>query len=98
MAKQDKKLTRTLRKHGLRKSVAQDLSKKAASGKMATEDAVSKAADQLRTAAARLEGHVDANRSQAAKKAARTRKRKAAERSASARKGARTRARQRAAH
>jgi len=94
MAKQEKKLVKSLRERGLRKSTAIDVVKAtngAAKSKAARRVAadLSSVVDELRD---RLrEG--PAKRSAAAKKAAKTRKRKARARSQAAKRGARTRAR-----
>ena len=95
-SKQQQDLFDVLRSSGIRKKVARGLSKTAGKESPKRSRELSAAAEQLRKAAATLDGHaVDPRRSQAAKKAARTRKRNAAQRSEAAKRGARTRARSR---
>lgn len=92
--KRDKDLLETLRKSGLRKKVAQALTRpdaKTTRGKQAP--LVTRTVENLRTAALELEKRVSGpSRSAGAKKAASTRKLGAARRSAAARKAAKTRA------
>jgi hypothetical protein len=93
--KRDKKLYGKMRDHGIRKSVAKDLSKLPASvsgGKQAPKP-LRDAVERLEGLVKELKGHTDSgDRKTAARKAARTRSQTAASRSASARKAARTRA------
>ena len=93
--KQDKKLYGKMRDHGIRKSVAKDLSKLPAhvSGGKQAPKPLRDAIERLEGLVKELKGHADSGDQQtAARKAARTRKQNAASRSASARKAARTRA------
>jgi hypothetical protein len=94
--KQDKKLYGKMRDHGIRKSVAKDLSKLPAhvSGGKQAPKPLRDAVDRLEGLVKELKGHTETGeRKTSARKAARTRSQNAAGRSASARKGARTRAR-----
>lgn len=93
--KQDKKLYGKMRDHGIRKSVAKDLSKLPAhvSGGKQAPKPLRDAVERLEGLVKELKGHTDSGeRKTAARKAARTRSQNAASRSASARKAARTRA------
>jgi hypothetical protein len=93
--KQDKKLYGKMRDHGIRKSVARELSKlpgHVSKGKQAPKP-LRDAVDRLEGLVQELKGHTDSGtRKTAARKAARTRSQNAASRSAAARKAARTRA------
>lgn len=94
--KRDKKLYDKMRDHGIRKSVAKDLSELLAhvSGGKQAPKPLRDAVERLEGLVQELKGHLDSgDRHTAARKAARTRSQNAASRSASARKGARTRAR-----
>jgi hypothetical protein len=93
--KQDKDLLQALRESGVRKKVAQTVTKSAGRARRGKKpDAVTQTVENLRKAAAELESRVTgSSRSAAAKKAVKTRKRKAAARSAAARKAAKTRSR-----
>jgi hypothetical protein len=102
MARKNDDLFTTLRKRGLRKSVAQALADAQGNGRKGAGRAEGVARDvlkDLRAAGDTIRERVldgDAKtRSEAAKKAARTRKRNASKRSAAAKKGAATRARAR---
>lgn len=93
--KQDKKLYGKLRDHGIRKSVARDLSELPAhvSGGKQAPKPLSDAVDRLEGLVQELKSHIESGeRKTAARKGARTRSQNAAGRSASAGKGARTRA------
>jgi hypothetical protein len=94
MANKQQDLFDVLRSSGIRKKVARGLSESAGKADAKRSRELSAAAEQLRWAAATIDGHaVDPGRSRAAKKAARTRKRNAAKRGEAAERGARTRAR-----
>ena len=101
MARMDKSLYRSIRKRGVKKSLAQQIAEAAGRGSRTSSrgsQALRGAANDLRSVIADLEDRATggpAKRKAAARKAAATRKRKAAKRSASARKGARTRAKSR---
>ena len=100
MARKNDDLFSTLRKRGLRKSVAQAIADAHGGGRKGAGRAEGLARDvlkDLRAAGDTIRDRVldsgAASRSDAAKKAARTRKRNAAKRSAAAKKGAATRKR-----
>ena len=93
--KRDKKLYGKMREHGIRKSVAKDLSELPAhvSGGKQAPKPLRDAVERLEGLVTELKGHTQSGeRKTAARKAARTRSKDAASRSAAARKGARTRA------
>jgi hypothetical protein len=95
MAKNDDLFT-TLRRHGLRKSVAKAISQAEGAGKKGGRNAETRARDaikELDKAGDAIRSRVlgDQKRSAAAKKGASTRKREAAKRSAAAKRGAATR-------
>ena len=95
-AKRDQKLYSRMRKGGVRKNVARQLSElpgQVRGGKKAPKP-LREAVERLEGAVSELRGHAGrGDRSAAARKAAKTRRAKAERRSASARKGARKRAR-----
>ncbi len=95
-AKRDQKLYSRMRRDGIRKSVARQLSElpgQVRGGKRAPKP-LREAVERLEGAVSELRGHTGSgDRSAAARKAAKTRRAKAESRRASARKGARKRAR-----
>ena len=98
MAKMDTDLYKTIRKQGVRKSVARSAAEASRTAKGAGDKApkqLKKATKDLRSALDVLEDRVSggpAKRKAAAKKAAKTRKRKERKRSEAAKKAAKTRA------
>ena len=93
MAKQDKDLFKSLRARGVRKKVADGVSKAVNGG--AKPKVARRAVSDLSTVVAEIQDRIQGGpekRRAAAKKAARTRKRKAQRRSDAAKRAARTRA------